>query len=160
MPRAGSARRTARINGTSTIDVSSTTSRSQSRGSSSLRRKLPVLGSVSSRRWMVFASRPVLSDRRLAARPVGAQSAIVTALAVRIFSSELTSVVFPTPGPPVMTITLETSATRSAAFWLSASANFVLRSTQGIALSTATAGQGGFPRASVLSLSAISRSAR
>ena len=109
---------------------------------------------------MVFASRPVLSDRRFAARPVGAQSAIVTALAVRIFSSELTSVVFPTPGPPVMTITLETSATRSAAFWLSASASFVLCSTHGMALSTSMAGQGGFPTASVLSFSAISRSAR
>jgi hypothetical protein len=65
---------------------------------------------------MVLASRPVLLDRRFAARPVAAHSAIVTALAVRIFSSELTSVVFPTPGPPVMTITLETSATRSAPF--------------------------------------------
>ena len=52
---------------------------------------------------MVFASRPLLSDRRFAARPVGAQSAIVTALAIRIFSRELTRVVFPTPGPPVMT---------------------------------------------------------
>ena len=65
---------------------------------------------------MVFASMPVLSDKRFAARPVGAQSAMVTVLALTIFSSELTRVVLPTPGPPVMTITLETSATRSAAF--------------------------------------------
>jgi len=65
---------------------------------------------------MVFASMPVLSDKRFAARPVGAQSAIETALAINIFSKELTRVVLPTPGPPVMTITLETSATRSAAF--------------------------------------------
>jgi exodeoxyribonuclease V alpha subunit len=71
-----------------------------------LRRKLPLLGSVSSRRWMVFASRPVLSDKRFAARPVGAQSAIETALAIRIFSTELTRVVLPTPGPPVMIIIL------------------------------------------------------
>jgi hypothetical protein len=39
-----------------------------------LRLKPPVLGSVSSRRWIVFASSPVLSARRFAARPVGAQS--------------------------------------------------------------------------------------
>jgi hypothetical protein len=69
-------------------------------------------------------------------------------------------VVFPTPGPPVMTVTLETSATLSAAFWLSASTNFVLCSTHGMALSMSMAGQGGFPAASVLSFSAISRSAR
>ena len=74
---------------------------------------------------MVFASMAVLSDKRFAARPVGAQSAIATVLALRIFSSELTRVVLPTPGPPVMTITLETNAARSAAFWLSASASFV-----------------------------------
>jgi hypothetical protein len=109
---------------------------------------------------MVFASMPVLSDKRFAARPVGAQSAIVTVSALRIFSSELTRVVLPTPGPPVMTITLETSATRSAAFWLSARASFVLCSTHGMALSTSMAGQQGFPTASVLSFSAISRSAR
>ena len=52
------------------------------------------------------------------------------------FSSELISVVFPTPGPPVMTVTLDESATLSAAFWLSASASFVLCSTHGMALST------------------------
>ena len=46
----------------------------------------------------------------MAARPVGAQSAIATALAVRIFSRELTSVVLPTPGPPVITSTLETES--------------------------------------------------
>jgi virginiamycin B lyase len=40
----------ARISGTSTIEVSSTTRRSQSRSSASLRRKEPVLGSVSRRR--------------------------------------------------------------------------------------------------------------
>ena len=136
------------------------TSRSQSRGSVSSRRKRPVRGSVSSRRWIVLASRPVLSVKRFAARPVGAQSAIVTALAIRIFSSELTRVVLPTPGPPVMTIILEARAARSAVFWLSASASFVLCSTHGIALSTSITGQGGFPTASVLSFSAISCSAR
>jgi len=121
--RSGKALSSARISGTSTMDVSSTTSRSQSRAFSSLRRKLPVLGSVSRRRWIVLASRPVLSDSRFAARPVGAQSSIPTVLASRIFSSELTSVVLPTPGPPVITSTLAPSATRMASFWLSASAS-------------------------------------
>src|SRR5712692_2859506 len=74
------------MSGTSTIEVSSTTSRSQSSGASSLRRKLPVLGSVSSRRWIVFASSPVLSDRRFAGRPVGAQSAIAVVFARRILN--------------------------------------------------------------------------
>jgi len=86
--RSGKARSSARISGTSTIEVSSTTSKPQSRGASSLRRKAPVLGWISSRRWMVLASSPVLSDRRFAARPVGAQTAMATALASRIFSSE------------------------------------------------------------------------
>jgi hypothetical protein len=40
----------------------------------------------------------VLSARRFAARPVGAHSATSTDLARRILSSELTSVVLPTPG--------------------------------------------------------------
>ena len=78
--------------------ASSTTSRSQSSGWSSVRRNAPVRGSVSSRRWMVFASRPVLSDNRLAARPVGAHSITRTCLAISTFRIELTSVVFPTPG--------------------------------------------------------------
>jgi hypothetical protein len=42
-------------------------------------------------------------------------------------------IVLPTPGPPVITSTLETRATRTASFWLSASASFVRCSTQGIA---------------------------
>ena len=47
---------------------------------------------------------------------------------------ELTRVVLPTPGPPVMTSTLEASARRSASCWLSASVRPVLPSTQGMAL--------------------------
>ena len=41
----------------STMEVSSTTNRSQSSGLSSPRLKLPPLGSTSSSRWMVFASK-------------------------------------------------------------------------------------------------------
>ena len=45
---------------------------------------------------IVFASKPVLSDNRLAARPVGAHSATRTCLAISTFRIELTRVVFPT----------------------------------------------------------------
>ena len=107
---------------------------------------------------MVFASSPVLSERRLAARPVGAHSAIERLFAKRIFSSELTRVVLPTPGPPVMTRMLETNAVRRASFWLSASPNLVRVSAQGMALSASIDGQGGVLLASALSFSAISRS--
>ena len=62
------------ISMTSTMEVSSTTSRSQSSGLSSPRLKPPPLGSTSSSRWMVLASKPVASVIRLAARPVGAHS--------------------------------------------------------------------------------------
>src|SRR5271166_98732 len=53
----------------------------------------------------------------LTAEQIGAQSAMVMALAARIFSRELTSVVLPTPGPPVMTSTFEARATRTASRW-------------------------------------------
>jgi hypothetical protein len=100
---------------------------------------------------MVFASRPVVSDSRFAARPVGAQRAIATVLASRILCSELTSVVLPTPGPPVITSTFEPSAARMASLWLSASANLVRFSTQGIAFSASIDGQGGVPAVSARS---------
>ena len=76
----GTAFSSACISMTSTIEVSSTTSRSQSSGLSSLRLKPPPLGSTSSRRWMVLASKPVASVMRLAARPVGAHSSKLHAL--------------------------------------------------------------------------------
>ena len=44
-------------------------------------------------------------------------------------------VVLPTPGPPVMTSTLDASAISTAAFWLSASVKPMRRSIQGRALS-------------------------
>src|SRR5271170_920847 len=52
---------------------------------------------------------------RLAARPVGAQSKSFTPLPVRIRRIELTIVVFPTPGPPVITRAFAISARRIAA---------------------------------------------
>ena len=59
---------TANISDVSTMLVSSMTIRSQSSGCSASRRKPPVFGSVSSSRWMVFASIPVCSVIRLAAQ--------------------------------------------------------------------------------------------
>ena len=90
----GTAASSARISRTSTIDVSSTTSRRQSSGLSASRLNPPVLGSTSSRRWIVLASNPVASLIRLAARPVGAHSRISTPLADRMRSIASTIVVF------------------------------------------------------------------
>ena len=92
---------------------------------------------------MVFASSPVLSDNRFAARPVGAQSATRTCLAIRIFRIELTRVVLPTPGPPVITTTLLERAVRTASRWLAANCRPVRRSTHGIALAASMGGQDG-----------------
>ena len=54
-----------------------------------------------------MASAPVASPRRLAARPVGAASASRRPLRVRIWTTARTRVVFPVPGPPVMTSSFE-----------------------------------------------------
>src|SRR5580700_4586140 len=130
------------ISMTSTIEASSTTSRSQSRGLSALRLKPRLFGSTSKSRWIVLASTPVASVIRFAARPVGAQSNNRTPLAARILRIELTIVVLPTPGPPVITSAFAVSARRIAAFWLSASCRPLRFSTQGRALSSSIHGQG------------------
>ena len=57
-------------------------------------------------------------------------------------------VVLPTPGPPVMTSTLDISASRMAATWLSARVRPVFCSTHGNALSGSMQGQGSVPLAS------------
>ena len=80
---------------------------------------------------MVLASKPVASVMRLAARPVGAQSSRLTLFAARMRRIELTIVVLPTPGPPVMTSTFDSNARRIAAIWLSASASPVFCSIHG-----------------------------
>ncbi len=102
----------------------------------------------------------MLSDSRFAARPVGAASATLTPLTLRIFRIELTSVVLPTPGPPVMTRTFDRSASRTASRWLSARVMPALLSTHGMALSASIAGQGREPDASVRRRAAMARSAR
>ena len=61
----------------------------------------------------------------------------------------LTSVVLPTPGPPVITSTLARSASRTASRWLAARVDPGLRARpRGCALSGSIAGQGGLPPAS------------
>ena len=147
------------ISKTSTMETSSTTSRSHSSGVSSLRLKPKVFGSNSSRRWMVRASRPVASVMRRAARPVGAQSRSRTPLADRMRRIALTRVVLPTPGPPVTTRTLERSASRSASAWLAARVSPVRPSIQGSALSASIAGQGNVPDNNRRNLSATPLSA-
>ena len=76
-------------------------------------------------------------------------------MAAKIRRITFTSVVLPTPGPPVITMTLEARAMRAAFFWLSAKARPVFPSTQGIALSASIRGQSGFPSVSVLSFAAM-----
>ena len=57
-----------------TIEVSSTTRRPQVSVFDSFLQNRPVAGSISSRQWIVFAAKPVVSVSRFAARPVGAQA--------------------------------------------------------------------------------------
>ena len=95
--RSGTAFMSDCISMTSTMEVSSITNRSPSSGLSSPRLKPPPLGSTSSSRWIVLASKPVASVMRLAARPVGAHSRISVPLAARIRRMALTMVVLPTP---------------------------------------------------------------
>ena len=94
---------------------------------------------------MVFASMPVCSVIRLAARPVGAPSRIFTPLAARIRRIASSSVVLPTPGPPVITATLARSAIAIAARCEAASVLPVFFSTQGMAFSASIAAHGGEP---------------
>src|SRR3989442_11390298 len=80
---------------------------------------------------MVLASRPVVSVRRLAARPVGAQSSTSIFLAWRIWRILVTIVVLPTPGPPVITVTLLCRAIATASRWEGDKVRLVFCSTQG-----------------------------
>src|SRR5437879_13677315 len=89
---------------------------------------------------MVFASIPVVSVSRFAARPVGAHSKHRTSLARRIIRMEFTSVVLPTPGPPVITTIRFASTVFSASRWLGASVLPVLRSHHATAFSKSIGG--------------------
>lgn len=73
--------------------------------------------SISSIRWMVFASMPVTSERRLAARPVGVASAMESPMLSKIRRIARTTVVLPVPGPPVRINTEFFTASVIAFFW-------------------------------------------
>ena len=158
--RSGTARSSWFVNTVSIIDASSMTSRSVSRGCSASRLNWKLVGSSSSSRCTVFASTPVVSLRRLAARPVGAASRTETRFARRIRSRLLTSVVFPTPGPPVMMQTLLRTITVTASRWDGESVRWVWASTQGSARSGSMAPQGGGPRSRRCTWAAQPSSAR
>ena len=74
----------------------------------------PSGGLVSSSRWMVFASMPVDSDSRLAARPVGAASRILAPVSRKAVMIPSVVVVLPVPGPPVRIRILLRTACRIA----------------------------------------------
>ena len=119
----------------------------------------PCLGSTSNRRWMVLASIPVLSERRLAARPVGAARATETPFATKMRRMASTRVVLPTPGPPVITMFFDETAIFTASLWLSAKVTPSFRSTHGMALPASMSGQDGWPVANAFSRSATTFSA-
>ena len=100
----GRARRTPSNRETSTMESSSTTTASHSKGFCSLRLKTGLSASshcTCSIRCTVLASSPVSSDIRLAARPVGAANNTVSPFSFKIRIIPLRVVVLPVPGPPV-----------------------------------------------------------
>ncbi len=148
------------MSGTSTIEVSSTTSRSQSSGFSSLREKPPCFGSISSRRWMVLASIPVCSVMRLAARPVGAARSDPRRLSQRgCEGSSRACWSCPHQDRPSSPRQWRTARARTASRWEAERVLPVRPSTHGRALSRSMAGQGGLPSARAISRSAMARSA-
>ena len=88
----------------STMESSSTITASASSGLRASRAKTGrsfSVHSTSSRRWIVFASLPVSSDMRFAARPVGAARATSSPSRSKSVKMPLSVVVLPVPGPPV-----------------------------------------------------------
>ena len=109
---------------------------------------------------MVLASMPDSSAMRLAARPVGAHSRMRSFFAASTFTSERTSVVLPTPGPPVMTSTLFWNAPKKASFWPWASSIFNCFCTQSTATGRSIFGHGCGPLPISARRAAASRSAK
>jgi len=111
---------------TSTMDISSTIMTSVSSGLSSFLSKcMPVfcesdaLPQISSSLWIVCASYPLVSAIRFAARPVGAARRISRPSISKYLIMVLIVVVFPVPGPPVITINPFKTALWTACFWIS-----------------------------------------
>ncbi len=107
------------MRGRSTIDISSTTRASPRSGFRSSRLKAPFFGWNSRTRWIVRASRPVVSARRFAARPVGAARMTSRPHFSKMSTTARMIVVLPVPGPPVMTRIFFSNDWRMARFWSS-----------------------------------------
>ena len=99
----------------SIIEDSSTINTSPSRVFLSLRAK-PFSGLYSRSLWMVFASFPVASLIRFAARPVGAAQRISLPIYSKAFIMPNTVVVLPVPGSPVSTMNFDPMDVRIASF--------------------------------------------
>ena len=108
---------------------------------------------------MVFASRPVCSVMRLAARPVGAASSTPAPAASSMRRSASSVLVLPTPGPPVITATLALSSVAAAARCEGESGRPVSASTVASAAPASISSQGRGASSRAISRSAIADSA-
>ena len=113
------------INIISTIDISSIIKTSQSSGFSEfLAKQLPTSstpGVISKRRWMVLASNPQTSLILFAALPVGAANITLLCSIFIALIIVFIIVVFPVPGPPVITKAAVWKARLTASLWFSLS---------------------------------------
>ena len=119
------------------MEASSTTTRSASSGRSWLKAASPP-GRSSSSRCRVWASIPASSDRRLAARPVGAARSTRAFLAWARATTARTVKLLPQPGPPVSTATRSVRARRTAVSCSGASRLPVTSSSQAKAAAQST----------------------
>ena len=151
----------------STIDVSSNTNTSPGSGFDESNVNFRVCGLYFSSRCTVCEAMPVDSARRFAARPVGA--AVCTMISGLPFASRRAPnistkarmmVVFPTPGPPVMMLTLLSSDVRTALSCAGAKRNPVFASHHAIARSGSIGAKRGLAAMMRFSLSATLRSAQ
>ncbi len=113
----------------SIMDASSTTSKEQAKGLFSFLPNPSSFGLNSSKRCMVFASTPLVSVMRFAARPVGAASNTFAPADWKTLIMAFKIVVFPVPGPPVSTIIFDRTAVFTALSCSSANSIFILAST-------------------------------
>ena len=100
------------------MDISSTMTAFASRGSFSVLAKVTCRASsfqlIPRRRWTVWASMPVSSPMRLAARPVGAARTTSSPIFRNRATMARTVVVLPVPGPPVRISTFSPAASSTA----------------------------------------------
>ena len=111
--RSGTALSSEAVRLMSSMEHSSTMRKSTSNGSSSFFLNFPCCHS--NRRWIVFASRPITSAMRCAARPVGAASSTLRPIVSSNFTITWVVVVLPQPGPPVRMENFSATIRRTAA---------------------------------------------